>query len=281
MSFEVIALPYSWIHRKGSSSRFENLLNLINASYNKPRYKFGIIKTPRIKNNQSILLDLAIGVDDEICIYLLLGKDEIFEDLFDKDGYKRDLTKESINVTQAFSNDIPERYYSVFDLGQLSNAGIVFADEEFELTNDVLNRCIASVGLRSFHDKLKSGIKEFELTAFTSFMRNTAPAFLNFVINNCLLNEDRFAKLSQAGLLNDYNKIVIHADVIKEHGLVEYYTKKCSFVQSLRPDVHVTVAEDMKAAEGIFEKGVLAARDFHISFLEREINIDRHIDVVL
>lgn len=177
---------------------------------------------------------------------------------------------------QAFSNDIPERYYSVFDLGQISKANVVFADEWFEFTDDILNRCIASVGLRSFHGKYNNrGIKEIELTAFTSFMRNTAPVFLDFVIDKCLLTSYGFEKLSRVGILQDYNKIMIHADVIKEHGLVEYYVRKCMFIQSSKPDIHVTVAEDMKAAEGIFEDGVLAARDFHISFLEREIDVNR------
>ncbi|RCK55678.1 Sporulation protein RMD6 [Candida viswanathii] len=273
--FEVIALPYSWIHAHGPSSRFENLLNLINTSYNKPRYKFGIIKTPRIKNNESILLDLAIGVSDEICIYLLLGEPEIFDELFDVDGYRRDLTTESTTVHQAFANDIPEKYYPVFDLDKIDTTSVKFASDDFEFTDDVLNRCVASVGLRSFHGPNKPRVKEFELTAFTSFMRNTAPVFLDFVIAQCLLDPARFVRLSQMGELQDYDKITIHADVIKEHGLVEYYVKKCAFVQADRPDVHVTVAEDMKAAEGIFEKGVLAARDFRISFLEREIDVEK------
>ena len=55
-------------------------------------------------------------------------------------------------------------------------------------------------------------------------MRNTAPV-LDFIINQCLLDSERFEKISFQGSLNDFQTIIIHADVIKEHGLVEYYTK--------------------------------------------------------
>ena len=176
MSFEVLALSYSWVHKDSVSSRFENLKHLINASYNKPRYRFGIIQSPRIKNNDTVLSDLAIDAYDEICIYLLLGKQEKFDDLANE-GYKRDLTKVATTFNQVFANDIPERYYSIFNLEDINTAKITFADSDFEFSDEILNRCIASVGLRSFHGKAKPATKDFELTAFTSFMRNTAPVF--------------------------------------------------------------------------------------------------------
>lgn len=274
MSFEILALPHSWIHKDSVSSRFENLKHLINASYNKPRYRFGIIQSPRIKNNNSVLSDLAIDANDEICIYLLLGKEEKFDDLFFNEGYKRDLTKVATTFSQVFANDIPERYYSIFNLEDIKTAKISFVDSDFEFTEEALNRCIASVGLRSFHGTVKPDTKEFELTAFTSFMRNTAPVFLDFIINQCLLDSGRFEQISLQGTLNDFRTIIIHADVIKEHGLVEYYTKKCSFTKSCQEDVLIKIDNQQNVEDGILEKGILASKDFHLSFLERVIHIE-------
>ncbi|KAG8204478.1 Biofilm-induced protein [Candida albicans P76067] len=273
MSFEVLALPYSWVHKDSVSSRFENLKHLINASYNKPRYRFGIIQSPRIKNNDTVLSDLAIDANDEICIYLLLGKKEKFDDLANE-GYKRDLTKVATTFNQVFANDIPERYYSIFNLEDINTAKITFADSDFEFSDEILNRCIASVGLRSFHGKAKPATKDFELTAFTSFMRNTAPVFLDFIINQCLLDSERFEKISFQGSLNDFQTIIIHADVIKEHGLVEYYTKKCSFTKSSQEDILIKVDNGQKVDNGVLEKGILASKNFHLSFLERIIHIE-------
>ncbi|KAL6453566.1 RMD6 Sporulation protein RMD6 [Candida maltosa Xu316] len=273
MPFEVLALPYSWVHKQGPSSRFNSLRNLVNASYDKPRYKFGIIKSPRVKSNETILSDFSIDMNDEICFYLLLGTQQVFDSFYEKDGYVRDLSQDTLTTRQVFTNDIPERYYSTFDLDEIAKSDVVFVDDDFEFTDDLLNRCIASVGLRSFHGDSKPRVKEFELTAFTSFMRNTGPKVLDFVISKCLLDSGNFAKLSRTGGLSDFDSIVIHADVIREHGLVDYYIKKCSFEKSSRPDVVVRVNQNMEVDADVFEEGVLASQDFHIAFLHRQIDV--------
>ena len=85
---------------------------------------------------------------------------------------------------------------------------------------------------------------------------------------------ERFEKISFQGSLNDFQTIIIHADVIKEHGLVEYYTKKCSFTKSSQEDILIKVDNGQKVDNGVLEKGILASKNFHLSFLERIIHIE-------
>lgn len=277
MTFEVLVIPYSWIHSSRPNSKFIGLRQLINRSYDKPRYKFGIIQTPRIKTVDSLLNDLSIGIDDEICIYLLLGSQTIFDKLETYHGYIRDFSKEATNVEESFQCDIPADFYHFFNLDRLdSEVSVQVVDDDFELDHNVLRRVIASVGMRSFHGESDPKSKDFELTSFTSFMRNTAPRFLEYVINECLLDPERFGLLSRKGNLHDFESITLHADVIEEHNLVPYYVQNCGFEKSNKQSIKLTIDENKRAASGVLEDGILASRDFHIGFIHRTINIKQN-----
>ncbi|EGW35037.1 uncharacterized protein SPAPADRAFT_132518 [Spathaspora passalidarum NRRL Y-27907] len=273
MVFEVLILPYSWIH-SGGSAKFEGLRNLINRSYDKPRFKYGIIKSSRIKKVDSILSDLSIDLKDEICLYILLGSKQTFDQLKQDDGYIRDFSHEATTFEDCFHCDIPERYYPLFNLDKLnSEVKVSVVSDDFELDNNVLSRVIASVGVRSFHGNSRPNAKEFELTCFTSYMRKAGQLFLEFVINHCLLNESRFQLLSRKGILSDFSCIVLHGEVIQEHDLVRYYVNNCSFTESDKQPVLIKVGRDMQTENSILEKDILASRSFHIAFIFREVQV--------
>ncbi|RLV94343.1 hypothetical protein JA1_001857 [Spathaspora sp. JA1] len=253
---------------------FEGLRSLINRSYDKPRYKYGIITCPRIRRVDSFLDDLAIDAKDEICLYLLLGSKRTFDELKKEDGYIRDFSHEASKYEDCFHCDIPEQYLSLFDLEKLdSKVNVSVVNDDFELDNDIISRVIASAGVKSFHGKSKRNVKEFDLTCFTSYMRKAGQVFLEFVIQHCLLDKSRFELLSRKGKLSDFSSIVLHGEVIKEHDLIRYYVNNCSFTESDKQPVLVEIGPDMKAQQDILEKDIMATRSFHIAFVFRDVQV--------
>lgn len=252
---ELVILPKDWFFQ-GDNSRFAPLQKLINKSYDKARYKFDIIRSSRIKTPTSLLTDLCVTKDDEINLFMFLGPVEKF-----KEEFIRDFSA-SKNLQEAFSCDIPESLLKEFEFDE-TDLKISIADPEFVIDDSILSRILGTVGLRSYHEeKISDSIKELELTAFTSFMRITGPKLLDIVISRFLV--ERYSL---------YHKILLHADVIREHRLVEYYSQKCGFKQESKEDVLIEAAETF-AGNGYLEKGIVASQDFHIAFISREIDVE-------
>lgn len=254
---ELIILPKCWFF-EGSPTKFAPLQKLINKSYDKPRYKYDIIKSSRIKTPTSLLSDLCVTNDDEISIFMLLGPEDKFEK--SSSSFVRDFAA-SLNLQDSFNCDIPQHLLDDFDFDESSELTVSIAEPDFQLDNKVLARILGTIGIRSYHSKEKSEptIKELELTAFTSFMRNLGPKLLDLVVNKYLLDS-----------YSQYDKILLHADVIREHNLVEYYSQKCGFKQEDRDDVLIET-QDNFAGNGFLEKGVVSSQDFHIAFICKEI----------
>ena len=254
---ELIILPRCWFF-EGSPTKFAPLQKLINKSYDKNRYKYDIIKSLRIKTPTSLLSDLCFTNDDEISIFMLLGPQDKFEKC--SSSFVRDFA-ESSNLQDSFNCDIPQHLLDEFDFDESSELTVSIANPEFQLDNKDLARILGTVGIRSYHSKEKTEptIKELELTAFTSFMRNLGPKLLDLVVNKYLLD-----------LYSQYDTILLHADVIREHNLVEYYSQKCGFNQEDREDVLIKSLGNFTGNE-FLEKGIVSSKDFHIAFICKEI----------
>ncbi|KAK6463252.1 hypothetical protein DFJ63DRAFT_111424 [Scheffersomyces coipomensis] len=275
MTFELLALRKDWFyHHEEQELRFAGLMKIINKAYDKARFKYGIIETTRIKYPNAIPADLQLSTVDGFALFILLGPEKAFQELKEKHNYTRDFSTVSSNLEQSFNCDIPEQYLSSFDLNNLNDVKITIVDNDFELDDKTTNRVLGSAGFRIYaHGNKDDSILDLELTAFTSYMRKLGPKILNLIIDKCLLNEKLLSKLYPTlGPLEQYNKIIIHADVIKEHGLVQYYVNNCTFQQADKKDIFYEVSEDKKVkSEGTLEEGILATRSFTISFIYREI----------
>ncbi|KAK6198852.1 uncharacterized protein RJT21DRAFT_51655 [Scheffersomyces amazonensis] len=274
MTFELLILKKEWFyHHRDDQYRFEGIKKLVNKSYDKSRFKFGIIQTQRIKSSQTIPEDLALQDVDDFNLFILLGSNEVFKKLSYEDGYIRDFSQDATNLEQSYDCDIPEKYYTLFDLSKIDDLKITIVDNDFNLDLNIISRSLGSAGFRTYkHTTLKDEDIELELTAFTSFMRKAGPKILNLVLDKCILNSKYFSLLFPTlPPLNHYKKLILHADVIKEHKLVEYYVSACSFVPSPKDDILLEIADDNMVMAGPLECGIYATQNFHISFIHREI----------
>ncbi|KAK6456196.1 uncharacterized protein RJT20DRAFT_128021 [Scheffersomyces xylosifermentans] len=279
MSYELIILPKEWFFSKENvAERFEGLTNLINKSYDKSRFKFGIIESRRIRAPTALLDDLLLTDAHDINFYILLGPKSTFDILKKKGESIRDFSSEPTNLSECYDCDIPDSQVPLFPLENISdNVTVSIASKDFVLETHFLDRVLATIGIRSYHhftekNPEKAEVKDLELTAFTSYMRKTGPKFLDLVIKRCLLEEKYFSLFSDRPL-SHYSSIILHADCIKEHRLVEYYTKNCSFEPEDQEDIRIKVGQGGSGSLGTFDLGISATRDFHVSFIKREIAV--------
>lgn len=246
---ELLILPRSWI--LANHAHHKALALIINKLYSKPMHRFGIITSPRVKNEATFIDDFSFGLKKEATLYLLLGPDRAFQQMRD-DGITRDFDSGIDSLDQAFDCDIPEKYHPMFPLTQITE---VHCADDFELTPEVMNRVVGTAGYKSLDDG------RYELTAYTSFMRGLGPRLIDITAQHFLrsLNKPSF---------------VVVAEVIVQHNLVKYYTDKCGFVKSSRPDVWVKTSSGGDVIDSPLENGILATRDFSLASLERTITGD-------
>lgn len=260
---EFVVLSKRWLSGI-SSKRHAGFVSIINKAYAKPKIKYGIIKTDRIKADMSILDNFRINNDDDFCVLLLLGPQSVFEDISSEDGYLRSFESDNTTLEEANNCNIPDAYAERIGLTTLSNVSFTFYNYDEELTAKQMNRIIGSIGFKSYHGNFKNDpfIQEYEITCFTSFMKWAGPTMLELAITQYLKK--------QKDVADKTSKIILHADCIREHNLVHYYVSQCKFVSADKPDTYVDVHS--ASASGVFEDNLEANRDFHISYLYRIID---------
>ncbi|KAG7691908.1 hypothetical protein KL933_002293 [Ogataea haglerorum] len=126
------------------------LIDVINRGYNKPRYRYGVIDTPRIKH--SLLRDLNIKDPEQsyLALFLAPKSDTLIE---------RDDT--AAEATNKFISKFPEMSFPT-RVSQLDDY------------SDVESRILGTVGIR----KIDRG---HELTAFTSFYPQLSGKMMDFI----------------------------------------------------------------------------------------------------
>lgn len=271
MSFELLVIRDSWFLNRSDKSDFDALTKVINKAYSKARYKFDIIKTPRIKDPTTFVEDFAINDKNRFHLFVLLGPEEGFDQLHQKDSYERNFDIPNRNLNESYACDIPGEYHDLLEFNSQSDLEINEIDHDFVLDDKILKRVLGTMGLKihNSRDAKDVGTNELLLTCFTSFMRNTAPVLLDTVIYRYLLKEKYMA--SHKLLKDPTKKVILHADVVKEHKLVEYYSAKCGFVFSR--EILIEVNEEGHLKDNPFEDNILATKNFHISFIHKEIVI--------
>lgn len=272
MSFKLLVLRNDWFFKPYSEfPDFEKLTKLINKSYSKARYKFDIIRTQRIKDPNTFLEDFSIDNNKRFCFFILLGPESLFDKIRLEDNYDRDFNIPNRNLEESYACDIPEKYYDLFRFDNTSELEIEEVGTDYVLDDRTLKRVLGTAGLKSCNKEEPNACETSELllTCFTSFMRNTAPQILDAMINKYLLES---SYMSSHGLLNTTTKkVILYAEVIREHKLVEYYSSKCGFEFS--SEILIEVDDKGRLKNNPFEDNILATKNFHVSFIHREIYI--------
>ncbi|CAH6720149.1 hypothetical protein CLIB1444_03S05512 [[Candida] jaroonii] len=135
----------------------EPFYKFVNKAYDKPKFKFQVIKTRRIITMDSFNKEMSISSGRDFRLYVLLGPKTLPPREF----------KESFSLEEAFEDDVD----LVFDP---SNVEFVTVDDEYDMNND-LYRVLGSVGYSIKEDTAY-------MTAFTSYIRNLGPNMINLTI---------------------------------------------------------------------------------------------------
>lgn len=272
MSFKLLVLRNDWFFKPYYNlPDFENLTKLINKAYSKARYKFDIIRTQRVKDPTTLLEDFAIDNNKRFCFFILLGPEDLFDKIRLEDNYDRDFNTPNRNLEESYACDIPEKYYNLFRFDNTSELQIEEVSPKYVLDDRTLKRVLGTAGLKSCtkEEPKICETSKLALTCFTSFMRNTAPQILDAVIEKYLL-EPRYMP-SHCLLSATTKKVILYADVIREHKLVEYYSSKCGFEFS--SEILIEVDNEGRLKNNPFEDNILATKNFHVSFIHRKIDI--------
>lgn len=108
------------------------------------------------------------------------------------------------------------------------------------------------------------GTQDVHLTAFTSFLRGAGPVFLDVLLEKLLNNPKTWSYFMPSISLSLVKQLEVHADCVREFGLVDFYTGKCGFVLSDKPDVFVDAKENSP-----FVDEIEVVKPFHVAYLER------------
>lgn len=271
MTYDLIILRKEWFFHESPehhATRFQTLRAVINKAYSKMMNRYGLITTVRIKNPESLLDDLQFSPKKEVSLAILLGSHETFADLESKHGYTRKFNQTIHPLTDAHNSDIPAQYASAFGPLTKENVRVIELAPDCALDSSILDRVVATVGYKTFSDEYTPNappdVKQYELTAYTSYSRGAGPRLLEFMSKQYFVDQT-----IKAFDLGGITKVILHAVVIKEHDLVPYYIKTCDFVLSPQPEILVSAS----GQGDHIEFGVCATADFHLSFLYKELAI--------
>lgn len=268
--FELLVFPKEYFVNalgnsvdEASEDRTSSITRFINRAYDKVRFKFDIITTPRISENESILDAFHIDSQSGFVLFIVLGPKDPLAKL------NRDFNTPASTTEQALMSDIPSDFCDQENLHfDPTNMIVTVVENDYNFEADI-QRAIGSCGfitkaLESQGDKLA-----LELTAFTSYMKKLAPQVLDYSIENFIKTFKILDYLFEGGSQSYvFNNIVLEACVIRQHKLVEYYTAKCGFSQSDKKDFIVdATGKDF----GPFDEDISAKCDFNIAFIHRDI----------
>lgn len=240
-------------------------VKFINKAYNKPRYKFEYVTTSRVGSYETFFKDFHITEDGGFVLMVMLGPKDSLKTL------ERDFDSQSTNVEEAFNCDIPQELCDDEDLRFDAKQVVVTAvDKEYRLDKD-LYRVLGSSGFVAVNEGIDNANNELvlELTCVSSFMKQFAPKQLEYCVENFLktLKILEFFKDDEIPS-KKFRKVVLEASVIRQHKLLDYYTKHCGFVHSGKPDFLVDFSSK---DSGPFTNQIEISRPFNIEFIHRDI----------
>lgn len=215
----------------------ETLVSVINRGYDKPRFKYGVVLTPRI--NCGMLTDLVIDKPEQAYMMVCLAP---------KGAHGIKATDSASTVT--------EKLISSYPTGKFDMANIRTCDDLDEISKaagdgTLESRILGTVCVKECKDRENTG----ELTAFTSFYPKLSPILLENIDSYCLKNT-RFKHF--------------YLEVIEEHELVPYYRKQGFELMgeeecAVDPETHCMVSDPL-------EEGFRASRNIHLAKMIKSID---------
>lgn len=269
MSYQLLILPKSWLFDKGDPHKFDVLTKILNKGYSKPMHRYGIILSPRVNEPDEFLKAFELTQQKESFIAVLLGTLSVFSKIESETGFKRNFHYDLYPLSTCFNSDIPRQYKHYFGplLSDL-DVEIKVADDTTIIEDDIADRILAVCGYKTCDpdEKLaqEKTVKHYELTSYVSFLSGSGPELLNFTLRN-YLSDPRSPFVD----VKEVDKCVLHANMIREHNLVNYYIQKCAFTPGKKPDVLIP----MSGENSPIDFGVISKHDFHVTFLRREVAI--------
>lgn len=265
MEYELLVLTRNWFLNSANKESRGYITKLINKAFSLVHYKYEYISSSRVTNADTLIYDLEIEKSDEFCYYVLLGPSEKF-DTWKNDGFYRQFSS-TTSLENAYDCNIPQKYIDELQFNTNSNISIIVPPSDFQFDSHMLNRVISTCGFKGYNGTKKgTRVKLLTLAAVTSFMRQSAAPTLEIVISKCLLDPKLLGCLTH-DRLETIDKFRIQADIIKEHQLIDFYTKKCHFKQDDKDDIYVSSVEDCP-----FEDLLTINKPFTISFLYRDVS---------
>lgn len=267
MSFELIGIPVTWF-KNGNCENVAKLTKIINKSYDKVRFRYGRVGSQRISSHDTFLADLDISTTKPFVIFLFLGPPDVFVEAR-SEGFKRNFS-ESFSVDDAYDCDIVDPYATQLNDSE-RNIDTKFVGDDFVITTDITNRILGTIGFKKYGVNSKS--QDFELTTFTSFLRTSGPKLFHYVARNFFAEgHPKFDELLEIRR-SPRAEVRLHATIIKDHDLVPFYTNKCGFTPSSKPDVLIKADEDSSLEEIEARGGLLVAKAFRFAFLHKDVRM--------
>ncbi|QPG73638.1 hypothetical protein FOA43_000950 [Brettanomyces nanus] len=221
-----------------SSSNGAADVTVINRGYDKPRFKYGVILTPRVKHDLS--KDFLIEAAEEAFLAICLSPQTDHLNPIRNTDDGSTATKKLLESYSLGSLDFTEMEYS-------DDLDLVF---EAYRKNELQSRILGTICVKNYQ-----GLKdEKEVTGFTSFYPGLSAKLMEFMACYCK-DQLRVAKL--------------WVDIIEEHNLKEYYEKLGFFFIS-RETCHVDPITHNMLGKSL-EDGIKASRDFHVALMERDL----------
>ncbi|KAF6012406.1 hypothetical protein HII13_001661 [Brettanomyces bruxellensis] len=235
VSIKKIDKPTIFVAPLSNWLEIEDLLTrVINRAYDKPRYKYNIILTPRIKYGlaQDFVIEDINKAILAIWVVPSTGKNIKVEQGDDKDTVTRKLIENYPIGTLDLDNTLIETEITPL------------------LTKESLKtlegRILATVCLKSYAND-KNGM---EITGFTSFYPNLSSQLMLFARNYSL---------------EHHNVQKLWVEVVQEHDLVPYYEKQGFTL--LDSKLCVVNTKTHKSADQPLENGIEASQNFHVALM--------------
>ncbi|CCD24390.1 Rmd6p NDAI_0D00760 [Naumovozyma dairenensis CBS 421] len=198
-------------------STIQQLVDIINKGYEKPMIKYNLVQTQRIRGPAVFFQELALA-DDRSLLYLTV--------------------KDTEEVSGALQEDTTIGDYEFFTIK---------SNESYNFTPDNVQ---ATIAYRP--NPQDDAPNTFEVTAFTSFIRNGGLDIFNATLPH-------FKKIDQK-----CDRLLVK--VIADHELVPYYENKLDFIETHR----VLVPKSQLEKSG-FHDTFRVSRDFHVASMIRDI----------
>ncbi|GMF64234.1 unnamed protein product [[Candida] boidinii] len=259
---KTIVINYETIvNNKNFHNRFVKLLNI---GYNKPRFRYGVIETPRIK--KGIINDLQIdskNLDKNYAFitYLPYKLNDTTETIIETEEELNDFCSESKDCKKYTERLIDNQPVGSLDYSDFETDYIIGNEAIIELENLIIKdlkkfeeNFLGTVSIKNINTENEP--LKYEVTAFVSFYPKLGGKLMS---------------LMEIFTSNVLNIKKMHLDVILEHDLQDYYESLGyklvdTIILKVDPVSHKLIADDAP-----LEGGIMASQDFSIGIMIKDI----------